>query len=366
MQRLVVRSLDWAADKICSSARVNPADVREVVVVGNTTMIHLLLGEDPSSIGVYPYRPGFTESRRLPAGTLGFRFNPGADLVTLPLMTGFIGSDIVAAALAAELDGRESGTLLVDVGTNGEIMATAANGLAATSCATGPAFEGAAIRHGMQALSGAIDAVRIEPQSGRVDCRLIQHRPYRPKRPAGLCGSGVISVVAAMLRAGWLQSSGAFDRSAIPKHLFTEDSGQSALLLVPGSESESGRPITITQKDVRAVQLAKGALRAGIELLDRKLGIDSPRHLLLAGAFGSTIDIADALTIGMFPPVPEHTVAVIGNAAGAGAILAVFEAPVVRKAQEICHRTEVIELAELPDFQETFVGALSFPETHSA
>jgi uncharacterized 2Fe-2S/4Fe-4S cluster protein (DUF4445 family) len=365
MQRLVVKSLDWAADNICSSARVNLAEVQELVVVGNTTMIHLLLGENPSSIGVYPYRPEFVESRRLPAGTLGFKFNPEAHLTTLPLMTGFIGSDIVAAALAAELDDREPGTLLVDVGTNGEIMATAAGGLAATSCATGPAFEGAAIRHGMQALSGAVDAVRIEPQTGRVDCSLIQHRPYRPKRPAGLCGSGVISVVAAMLRAGWLQPSGAFDRGTIPKRLLTEDNGQTALMLVPASESESGRPITLTQKDVRAVQLAKGALRAGIDLLDRKLGIDSPRHLLLAGAFGSTIDIADALTIGMFPPMPEQAVAVIGNAAGAGAILAVFEAPVVQKAQELCRQTEVIELAELPDFQETFVGALSFPEAHS-
>jgi uncharacterized 2Fe-2S/4Fe-4S cluster protein (DUF4445 family) len=366
MQRLVIKSLDWAAENICNAAQLKPNAVQELVVVGNTTMIHLLLGEDPSSIGIYPYRPNFVEGRRLSAKTLGLTFNPGAKVITMPLITGFIGSDIVAAALAAELDTRKTGTLLVDVGTNGEIMAAAPDGLAATSCATGPAFEGAAIRHGMQALSGAIDAVRIEPRSGRVDCRLIQHRPYQPKRPAGICGSGVISVVAAMLRAGWLQSSGAFDRNTIPKRLLTEDNGEAALLLVPAEEAESGRPITLTQKDVRAVQLAKGALRAGIDLLDRKLGIIRPHHLLLAGAFGSTIDIADALTIGMFPPLPEQSVAVIGNAAGAGAILAVFERPIVQKAQEICIRTEVMELADQPDFQDTFVKSLSFPETHSA
>ena len=362
MQRLVIQSLDWAAENICKAAQVKPDEVQNLVAVGNTTMIHLLLGENPSSIGIYPYRPNFVESRQQSAKTLGFEFNPGAIVTTMPLITGFIGSDIVAAALAAELDTRETGTLLVDVGTNGEIMAAAPGGLAATSCATGPAFEGAAIRHGMQALSGAIDAVRIDPKSGRVDCRLIQHRPYQPKQPAGICGSGVISVVAAMLKAGWLQTSGAFDRNTIPKRLLTEDNGEAALLLVPAEESESGRPITLTQKDVRAVQLAKGALRAGIELLDRKLGINHPQHLLLAGAFGSTIDIADALAIGMFPPIPEQSVAVIGNAAGAGAILAVFEKPIIEKAQKICHQTEVFELAEQPDFQETFVGALSFPD----
>ena len=366
MQRLVIQALDWAAENICKAAQVKPDVVRNLVAVGNPTMIHLLLGEDPSSIGIYPYRPNFVEGRQIAAETLGFKFNPGATVTTMPLIAGFIGSDIVAAALAAELDTREAGTLLVDVGTNGEIMAAVSGGLAATSCATGPAFEGAAIRHGMQALSGAIDAVRIDPQSGRVDCRLIQHRPYQPKQPAGICGSGVISVAAAMLRAGWLLPSGAFDRNTIPRRLLTEDNGEAALLLVPAEESESGRPITLTQKDVRAVQLAKGALRAGIELLDRKLGINQPQHLLLAGAFGSTIDIADALAIGMFPPIPEQSIAIIGNAAGAGAILAVFEKPIVEKAQDICHQTEVIELAEQPEFQEIFVGALSFPEPQSA
>ena len=366
MQRLVIKSLDWAAVNLCNAAQLKPDAVQELVVVGNTTMTHLFLGEDPSSIGVYPYRPSFVESRHVRANSLGLKFNPDANVVTMPLITGFIGSDIVAAAQAAELDSRAAGTLLVDVGTNGEIMATASEGLAATSCATGPAFEGATIRHGMQALSGAIDAVRIEPQSGRVDCRLVQHRPYQPKRPAGICGSGVISVVAAMLRAGWLQTSGAFDRNTIPRRLLIEDNGEAAFLLVPAEESESGRPITLTQKDVRAVQLAKGALRAGIDLLDRKLGINQPQHLLLAGAFGSTIDIADAMTIGMFPPLPEQSVAVIGNAAGAGAILAVFEKPIVQKAQEVCRQTEVIELADQPDFQDVFVEALSFPETQSA
>ena len=366
MQKLVAKSLDWAAENLCRAAGLAPGSVAELVVAGNTTMIHLLLGEDPSSIGIYPYRPRFVERRRVPATSLGLNFCKDAEVTTLPMITGFIGSDIVAAALAAELDTHRPGTLLVDVGTNGEIMAATSTGLAATSCATGPAFEGATIRHGMQALSGAIDAVRIDAGSGRIDCRLIQHDPYEPRRPSGICGSGVISTVASMRRVGWLQPSGAFDREVIPQRLLVGDGGETAMLLVPAEETQSGRPITLSQKDVRAVQLAKGALRAGIELLDRRLNIEHPQHLLLAGAFGSTIDIADALTIGLFPPMPEQSIAIIGNAAGAGAILAVFEASVVEKAQNICDRTEVLELADQAGFQETFVESLSFPELQSA
>lgn len=361
MQTLVIKSLDWAAGHLCKAAQLEPGVVEKIVVVGNTTMIHLLHGEDPSTMGIYPYSPLFVESRQVAAKALGVQFNPDAEITTLPLITGFIGSDIVAAALAAELDTRAAGTLLVDVGTNGEIMAATTAGLVATSCATGPAFEGATIRHGMQALSGAIDAIHIEPQTGRIDCRLIQHHPYQPKRPAGICGSGVISAVAAMRRIGWLEPGGAFDHDTMPARLLIKDSGETAMLLVPAEESQSGRPICLTQKDVRAVQLAKGALRAGIDLLVNKMGISRPRHLLLAGAFGSTINIADALTIGLFPPLPEQSVAVIGNAAGAGAILAVFEPSILQEARRICSRTEVLELADQPQFQDTFVKSLSFP-----
>lgn len=361
MQTLVIKSLDWAAKNLCKSAQLTPDNVETLVVVGNTTMIHILHGDDPSSIGIYPYRPLFVETRRVPAKSLGLAFNPDAKVSTLPLITGFIGSDIVAAALAAELDTKSAGTMLVDVGTNGEIMAVTADAMVATSCATGPAFEGATIRHGMQALSGAIDSVRIEPHSGRIDCRLIQHQPYHPRRPAGLCGSGVISAVAAMRRVGWLQAGGAFDSGTIPERLLIKDGQETAILLVPARESQSGRPITLTQKDVRAVQLAKGALRAGLDLLDGKLGLSQPHHLLLAGAFGSTINIADALTIGLFPPLPEESVAVIGNAAGAGAIMAVFEDDILEKAQKMCDQTDVLELADQPGFQDTFVASLSFP-----
>lgn len=361
LQTLAVKSIDWAAANLCLASRLKPSSVGRIVVVGNSTMLHLFLGESPAGIGIYPYTPIFTESRRLAAKTIGLRFNPRAEVTTLPLITGFIGADIVAAALAAELDTRPAGTLLVDVGTNGEIIAVAEKGLAATSCATGPAFEGASIRHGMLALSGAIDAVRIDARAGRVDCRLIQHDPYHPKEPAGICGSGVISAVAALRRVGWLRPDGAFDSGAMPRHLLIKDNGETALRLVRADQSPSGRPITLTQKDIRAVQLAKGALRAGIDLLDRRLGVHPPRHLLVAGAFGSTIDIADALTLGMFPDMPEQSVAIVGNAAGAGAILALFEQGVAASAQRICAQTEVLELAEQPDFQETFISALAFP-----
>jgi uncharacterized 2Fe-2S/4Fe-4S cluster protein (DUF4445 family) len=325
-------------------------------------MIHLLWGEDPTSIGVYPYRPRFSEARCLRAETIGLRFNPAAEVHTLPLITGFIGSDIVAAALAADLSMARPGTMLVDVGTNGEIMLLGASGLAATSCATGPAFEGAAIRHGMQAVSGAIDAVRLDPQNGSVDCSVIQRDPANPKPASGLCGTGVISAVAALLRARAIRPSGAFNPNGGLRRLRLDPASLSEFVLVDAEKALNGHDITLTQVDVRAVQLAKGALRTGIDLLSQENGIERPEKLLIAGAFGSFIDPGDALAIGMFPDIGAARIQGVGNAAGAGAILALLDEHAREKAAEICRCTRVLDLASHPDFQNTFVAALSFPE----
>jgi uncharacterized 2Fe-2S/4Fe-4S cluster protein (DUF4445 family) len=333
-----------------------------MVVVGNSTMVHIFVGENPSSIGVFPYTPQFVNEKTLRAGSIGFRFNPNSQIRTLPLITGFIGADIVSAALASELSHSEPGTMLVDVGTNGEIMYLGKDGLSATSCATGPAFEGAAISHGMHAVSGAIDAVNIDKTSGKAICSLIQQNPAKPKKPAGLCGTGVISTVAELYKAGLILKDGAFNSQADSAYMRLNENQLSEFIVVPAENTQDGRPVTFTQKDVRAIQLAKGALRTGIDLLCKETGMELPAKLLVAGAFGSFINKKDALRIGMFPRISEQNIDVVGNAAGAGAILALFDENILTRANELTRATRVIDLSTHPDFQDTFINSLAFPD----
>lgn len=360
-QKMVVRAIEWGITSLCRSTRVDPHNIQTMVVVGNTTMIHIFVGEDPSSIGVFPYEPGFVKEKTLHAASIGFHFNPDSQIRTLPLITGFIGADIVSAALASKLSQTEKGSMLVDVGTNGEIMYVGRDGLVATSCATGPAFEGAAISHGMHAVSGAIDAVKIDKTSGYADCSVIQQNPDKPKKAAGICGTGVISTAAELLRTGIILKDGAFNRKNDSSYLRRDENDSPEFILVSAQDSQDGRMVTFTQKDVRAVQLAKGALRTGIDLLCRQDGMKRPSKLLVAGAFGSFINKRDALTIGMFPGIPEEDIEVVGNAAGAGAILALFDDEFSIRANELSRYTRVLDLSAHPDFQDTFVESLDFP-----
>ncbi len=281
-------------------------------------------------------------------------------LRALSLVSGYLGADLIGAALAADMARLPPGTLLVDVGTNGEVILRAAEGFAATSCATGPALEGAAIQHGMQTASGAVDAVRFNLQTRCLDFTLIQRDAARPQLASGICGSGVISAVAELLPVGVIAKSGSFDAGFESPCLRRGPNGTPAFEIVAARTARGGAPIVLTQADVRAVQLAKGALRAGIELLCRANHIQWPSKILLAGAFGSYIDTADALRIGMFPPMPLDEIEGVGNAAGAGAILALCDDGCLDDARELARRTWVFDLAAHPDFQDTFISYLSF------
>ncbi|MCU0560373.1 MAG: ASKHA domain-containing protein [Desulfobacterales bacterium] len=360
LQTAAVRAIDWAAAALCHGLSIDPRRIGEAVVVGNSTMIHLLLGEDPSSIGVFPYAPRFTAAQTRTGASLGLVFNPGVVLRTLPLVSGYLGADLIGAALAADMTRLPPGTLLVDVGTNGEVILRTEEGFAATSCATGPALEGAAIQHGMQATSGAVASVRFNLQARCLDYRLIQRDAARPQPAAGICGSGVVSAVAELLRAGVLTRSGGFDPAFASDRLRRGPNGTLAFEIVPAQTARSGLPIVLTQADVRAVQLAKGALRTGIELLCREHRIGRPSRILLAGAFGSYIDKADALRIGLFPQMPLEKIEVVGNAAGAGAVLALCDEACFAHAGELARRTRVFDLAAHPRFQDAFIESLSF------
>jgi len=360
LQNMVVSAVDCAALALCRRAQIDPRRIGSLVAVGNSTMIHLLLGEDPSSIGVFPYSPRFVDERRLVAGSIGLKFSPGACLRTLPLVSGYLGADIIGAALATDLVAQRCGTMLVDVGTNGEVMLLTGRGLAATSCATGPALEGAAVRDGIQATSGAIDSVRFDRETGCFTYTVMQRETGPQRRPAGICGSGIVSAVAELLRAGVISKNGSFNLSSPSPCLRQGANGAVEFEIVPQQASESGRPIALTQGDVRALQLAKGALRTGIDLLCREMKIPRPAKILLAGAFGSHIEKRDALRIGMFPSVKEEEIEVVGNAAGAGAILALCDEAYFDRSRAVAKATEVFDLAGHRDFQAMFVQSLGF------
>lgn len=362
LQKLAVKAIEWGVTALCQSTHISAAHINAVVVVGNSTMIHVFAGLNPSSIGVSPYAPLFVEEKTFQAGSVGLKFNPSADIFMLPLISGFLGSDILAAALATELDSADTGTLLVDIGTNGEVILKSKNGLSATSCATGPAFEGATIRHGMHAVSGAIDAVKIDRKNNSVTCSVIQRNPDAVCLPSGICGSGVVSAVAELYLAGLVSGDGRLDINSGSTLIRYDKTGLPEFELVPAEKSETRKAITLTQKDIRAVQLAKGALSAGIKMLCAKAGLTKPKRLLVAGAFGNFIDKKDAITIGMFPAMPEEKITMVGNAAGAGAVLALLNPEFRDRARELARTAAVLDLASLPEFQEVFLSSLSFPK----
>lgn len=354
LQRLTAGAMLWAIDSLATQLPQFPQHSRSMVVVGNPTMIQLLLGVSPASIGISPYVPSFFEARESDADALGLGRRTKT-VRTLPQISGFIGGDILAAGIAAELASRPPGTLLIDLGTNGELLLKGEKGFFATSCATGPAFEGATISCGMQAVPGAIDRIGIDGRQ-QPNYTTITGKGRTTGQPLGICGSGVISGVAAMLQSGVIEKSGAMAKD-LPAPLLDEEAGvRRYLLAVDGA---SGK-VAISQKDIRQVQLGKAALISGIEFLLAAAGMATPTEILVAGAFGSHLDKHDLLALGMLPAIDPKRITMIGNAAGSGAIMALCDDRYLQKAQEMASQTTVINLAADPGFQEHFITRLAF------
>lgn len=355
LQRLTCGAILWAVDALTARAAPRRLLPAAMVIVGNPTMIHILLGVSPASIGISPYEPQFFSARNSDAATLGLGA-VAATVRTLPQISGFIGGDILAAAIATELTGQPPGTLLIDLGTNGELLLKGEDGFYATSCATGPAFEGAAISCGMQAMPGAIERIAIDARQ-RPSPSTIAPGSGTAVAPQGICGSGIVSGIAAMLARGVINHSGALAR-ILPEGLEGQRDGVRTYRI---HREASGEEIAISQKDVRQVQLGKAALISGIDFLLARAGIAKPTRVLVAGAFGSHLDKRDLLTLGMLPPLPPEDIVMVGNAAGSGAVMVLCDPGYVKQAEELAARTTVINLAADPLFQEHFITRLSFP-----
>jgi uncharacterized 2Fe-2S/4Fe-4S cluster protein (DUF4445 family) len=349
MQELAVGGLSDLAATLATEAGAQPQDIVEAVVVGNTAMHHLCLRLPVAQLALAPYVPAVSRALDIKARDMGLRIAPGAYVHWLPNVAGFVGADHVAMILATGLPQTTGLVLALDIGTNTEVCLANNGQMSSVSCASGPAFEGAHIKHGMRAAPGAIERLRIVHDR-------IEYQTIDGVAPVGLCGSGILDALAHLYLNGVVDRSGKLGDH--PRVRRCE--GQREFVLVTEEERGGLPAITIGQRDVRELQLAKGAIRTGIQALVDACGRSETEidQVIIAGAFGSYIDVASAIAIGMLPDLPLQRFRQVGNAAGAGARLALLSRQRRAEAQDIARRVRYIELATVPNFQRIFAESM--------
>jgi uncharacterized 2Fe-2S/4Fe-4S cluster protein (DUF4445 family) len=350
---------------LAEKAGVAPEEIYLASIVGNTTMLHLALGIAPRNIASAPFIPVLTETGVFPAGDLGLAIAPGALAVSLPGISAYVGADITAAILACGMDRDDKVNLLIDIGTNGEIVLGSRERLTACSTAAGPAFEGAHISCGTGGVPGAIDSVRAE-SGGEILYTTVGGEP-----PCGICGSGIVDLLAFLLKTGLVDETGRMrgpqetqpgEEAFFYRNRLGQAGGEAFFLLVPEEESAAGDPIMLTQKDVREIQLAKAAIAAGIDTLIGRLGIgvSGIARLYLAGGFGSCIRGESAAALGLFPKELAGRVVRAGNAAGKGAAMYLASGQAALRCENIRERTEYVELSSSPQFMDAYIEKMTF------
>jgi uncharacterized 2Fe-2S/4Fe-4S cluster protein (DUF4445 family) len=366
MNRAIIDGLNKIVKNTTDFAGITPEDVLEMVVVGNTAMHHIFLNMDPTHVGLSPFPPALHRSVDVKARDLGIKIGRASNTHVLPIEAGFVGADNVGVLIATEPYKQSKIVLTIDIGTNGEILLGNRDKLLSTSCATGPAFEGAHIKHGMRASPGAIERVRIDPMDYEVEFKVIGkadwHTHLEEVGARGICGSGIIEAAAEMFKAGIIKKNGNFNKDLMdvtPRMRVGEDGPE--FVLATKEETAIGRDITITLGDIRAIQLAKGAMYTGSRILMKRYGTDAIDKVILAGAFGSYIDKEAAMVIGLYPDCDLNNVLAVGNAAGDGARMALINKAKRREANRISREIEYIELTVDPDFQTEFMRAMHFP-----
>ncbi|MBN2205644.1 MAG: DUF4445 domain-containing protein [Thermoleophilia bacterium] len=335
--------------ELCERNGVDPRHIYDMTVVGNTAMHHLALGLSPVGLGSAPFAPAVADPLTLRAAELGLAMNPEGGVHFPPPIAGFVGSDALAVVAATRLASKRRPCLAVDIGTNTEIAVALDGRVTATSCASGPAFEGYQITHGMKAVAGAIERVRIDDAGLPVEVATIGNQPA-----LGLCGSGVVDLLAGLVASGVVDHTGRMQ----PHELVRRGENGLEYLLTEGAIG----PIVFTQHDVRALQLAKGAIASGWLLLLEKLALEPGdlHRVYVAGAFGNYLDVGAALRLDLLPPVSRDRVAFVGNAAGVGAQMALIDVGARRRMAALRARIEFLDLATDARFNEVFTRRLQF------
>jgi uncharacterized 2Fe-2S/4Fe-4S cluster protein (DUF4445 family) len=350
--------------------RLAKEDIEDVTIGGNTAMHHIFLKLNPEHVGLAPFPPVIHHSLDIKARDMGININPASYVFVLPNEAGFVGADNVGVMLAEEPYKKDEISLIIDIGTNGELVLGNKEKLISSSCATGPALEGAQIAFGMRAAPGAMERIEIDPETREVNYKVIGRDAWRkysePKdmKAKGICGSGILDLLSELYCAGVIVKSGAFNKEALdghPRYRINPDTNQPEFILAWAEESSIDKDIVVTQKDVRQIQLAKGALYAGCKLMMRRMGMEKVDTIKIAGAFGTHVDRDKALIMGLFPDCEIEMIESVGNAAGDGCRAALLNKDKREEANWVSRNVEYIELTVEGDFQTEFMEAMQIP-----
>ena len=366
LHKAIIATLNKLLKQSAKTAKIKIEDILEMVLVGNSTMHHLLLNLHPKDLGLAPFVPAIHKSVDVKARELGLHINSAGNIHILPTIASFVGADTSAMILAEEPHKQEENWLLIDVGTNAELVLGNRKRLVCTSTPTGPALEGAHVEYGMRAAPGAMERIIIDENTLEpkykvigVDGWNIDHADFKGK-VKGICGSAIIDGVAELFRAGIVDSRGKFNTKLSSNRIRKGESGWE-YVIAWADETSIGRDIPMTQQDVRQIQLAKAALFTAARTLLKRSGLESPDKIILAGGFGSYIDKEKAMLIGLIPDCVLDNVYAVGNAAGDGARIALLNVEKRREIESVTRKVERFELPTDPEFQNQFMLATSFP-----
>ncbi len=355
--------------------RIKMEDIEDITIGFNTAMHHIFLGLDPQFVGMAPFPPVIHHSMDIRARDLGIKVNPSTYVFVLPNEAGFVGADNVGVLICEEPYKSDDIQLIIDIGTNGELVLGNRHKLISSSCATGPALEGAQLSFGMRAAPGAIERIDIEPGTFDVNYKVIGRDAWRKfsepheMKAKGICGSGILDVLAELYSSGVITKTGVFNKKLLkdhPRFRKNADTGQPEFILAFKEESSIDKDIVITQKDIRQIQLAKGALYAGCKLMVKRMGVEKVDRVKIAGAFGTHVDRTKALTMGLFPDCEIEKIEGVGNAAGDGCRAALLNVKKRSEANWCSRNVEYIELTVEPTFEKDFMEAMQLPHMTDA
>ena len=353
----VINDLNDIIINTCKQANISPAQIYEATIVGNSVMHHIFLGINPINIGLSPFIPVIQKSLNVKASKLNLNISPSGNVFTAPIIAGFVGADTIGVILSSNIDQEKELTLAIDIGTNGEIIIGNRKILAVGSCAAGSALEGAHISDGMRAAAGAIESIKIDPKNLDVSYSTIKN-----KTPIGICGSGLVDAIAEMLKSKVITRSGNFNKTITDHERFIIRDKFPEFIIAYKEETSLNKEITITQNDIRQLQMAKAAFYSGVRLILKKLGENLKiQQVFLAGAFGNYINAKNAKFIGMIPDIQDEKIHQIGNAAGIGAQHCLLNKELRNKAQKLLNKIQYVEIAVEEGFQKEYAEAMYFP-----
>jgi uncharacterized 2Fe-2S/4Fe-4S cluster protein (DUF4445 family) len=363
IMKVVADGINTVMQSACIEAQETKiGNIHEVTVVGNTAMTHLFLGIEPRFLSLAPYVPAMKRSIDVEAKRIGLKIHPEGNVHMLPCVAGYVGADAVADVIATGMHEKDEISLLVDVGTNGEVFLGNREELLSCSCAAGPAFEGTQIRYGMKAVTGAIEKVRIKPKTLEVEYETIGG-----EKPIGLCGSALVDIVAELLKAGVISTRGRFNHETTKSSRLIEKEEEGKLstsfIIARKGEAAINNDITVSNKDVSEIQLAKAALHTGCEILMQKKGIHEKDidHAYISGAFGNYLNPENAKTIGLIPDIQTEKITFAGNTALAGAKMALISRSIRELADKLSRQIKYVELMAEENFKREFVASILLP-----